>query len=55
LVTSIPLYAVVAGKAPVLLARVFAEGAETSFRVSAPAGTRKLLLDPQGTILSAPK
>jgi len=55
LVTSVPLYAVVAGKAPVLLARVFAEGAETPFRVSAPAGTRKLLLDPQGTILSAPK
>jgi hypothetical protein len=55
LVTSVPLYAVVAGKPPVLLARVFAEGAETSFRVSAPVGTRKLLLDPQGTILSAPK
>ncbi len=55
LVTSIPLYAVVAGKAPLLLARVFAEGAETPFRVAVPAGTRKLLLDPQGTILSAPK
>lgn len=55
LVTSVPLYAVVAGKAPMLLARVFAEGAETPFHVSAPAGTRKLLLDPQGTILSAPK
>lgn len=55
LVTSVPLYAVVGSKAPVLLARVFAEGAETSFRISAPAGTRKLLLDPQGTILSAPK
>jgi Peptidase family M1 domain len=55
LVTSVPLYAVVAGKAPVLLARVFAEGAETPFRVSAPPGTRKLLLDPQETILSALK
>jgi hypothetical protein len=55
LVTSVPLYAVGSGKAPVLVARVFAEGAETSFHISAPLGTRKLLLDPQGTILSAPK
>lgn len=55
LVTSVPLYAVVAGKPPVLLGRVFADGAETSFRLSAPAGTHKLLLDPKGTILSSPK
>jgi len=55
LVTSVPLYAVVAGRAPVLLGRVFADGAETPFRLSAPAGTRKLLLDPKGTILTNPK
>jgi hypothetical protein len=55
LVTSVPLYAVVTGKVPVLLGRVFAEGAETSFRLAAPAGTRKLLLDPKGTILTSPK
>jgi len=55
LVTSVPLYAVAAGKTPVLLGRVFADGAETPFRLSAPAGTRKLLLDPNGTILTSPK
>jgi hypothetical protein len=55
LVTSVPIYAVGAGKAPTLLGRVFADGAETSFHLSAPVGTRKLLLDPNGTILTAPK
>ncbi len=55
LVTSVPLYAVITGKAPILLGRVFAAGAESSFRLSAPLGTRKLLLDPNGTILTHPK
>jgi hypothetical protein len=55
LVTSVPLYAVVAGKAPVLVGRVFADGAESSFRLSAPVGTHKLLLDPNETILTGPK
>jgi hypothetical protein len=55
LVTSVPIYAAVPGKAPVLLGRVFADGAESPFRLSAPVGTHKLLLDPNGTILTAPK
>ena len=55
LVTSVPIYAVVSGKAPTLLGRVFADGAETSFHLSAPVGTHKLLLDPNGTILTSPK
>jgi len=55
LVTSVPVYAVVAGKAPVLLGRVFADGAESAFRLSAPVGTHKLLLDPNETILTNPK
>jgi hypothetical protein len=55
LVTSVPLYAVISGKAPILLGRVFADGAESSFRLSAPLGTHKLLLDPNGTILTHPK
>lgn len=55
LVTSVPLYAVVSGKAPVLAGRVFADGAESSFRISAPLGTHKLLVDPNGTILTSPK
>jgi len=55
LVTSVPIYAVIFGKPPFLLGRVFADGAESSFHLSAPAGTHKLVLDPNGTILTAPK
>jgi Peptidase family M1 domain len=55
LVTSVPVYAESRGKTPVLLGRVFADGAETSFRLPAPASTHKLLLDPYGTLLTAPK
>ncbi len=55
LVTSVPLYAVIPGKAPVLLQRVFADGEESSFHLTAPARTHKLLLDPYGTVLTAPK
>jgi len=55
LVTFVPIYAVVSGKAPLLVGRVFADGTETSFHFSAPAGTHKLLLDPNGTILTSPK
>jgi hypothetical protein len=55
LVTSVPIYAVIVGRAPVLLGRVFADGAETSFHLSTPAGTHKILLDPNGTILTGGK
>jgi hypothetical protein len=55
LVTSVPLYAVVSGRPPLLVGRVFADGLESSFRLTVPAGTHKLLLDPNGTILTAPK
>ena len=55
LVTAVPLYAIAAGKQYVLLGRVFADGEETPFRLSAPAGTRKIVLDPFETVLSAPK
>ncbi|MFY9980326.1 MAG: hypothetical protein WAK22_19010, partial [Candidatus Sulfotelmatobacter sp.] len=55
LVTSVPIYAVARGRAPILLQRLFADGVETSFRLSAPAGTHKLLLDPYMTVLTAPK
>jgi hypothetical protein len=55
LVTFVPIYAVVSGKSPVLVGSVFADGPESSFRLSVPAGTHKLLLDPNGTILTSPK
>jgi hypothetical protein len=53
LVTSVPLYASLGGK-NVLLGRVFADGPETQFRLAAPRGTRKILLDPYQTVLSRP-
>jgi Peptidase family M1 domain len=55
LVTSVPIYAVTGGKQLVLLGRVFADGEESQFRLSAPAGARKIVLDPYGTILTRPK
>jgi len=51
LVTSVPLFGTVAGK-PVLLGRIFADGAETPFRLTAPAGTRKVVADPNQTVLT---
>jgi hypothetical protein len=55
LVTSVPVYAVITGRQPVLLGRVFADGEESSFRIAAPPGTHKVLLDPENTILTSPK
>jgi hypothetical protein len=55
LVTSVPVYAVLAAKQLVLLGRVFADGEESSFRIAAPAGTHKIVLDPYETILTRPK
>ena len=54
LVTSVPLYAAVGSKL-VFLRRVFADGTETSFRLAVPEGTRKILLDPEQTLLSRAK
>ncbi|HUC30208.1 MAG TPA: M1 family aminopeptidase [Candidatus Acidoferrum sp.] len=54
LVTSVPVYAV-SGKQSVLLGRVFADGEESSFHLDAPAGTHKIVLDPNETVLTAPK
>jgi hypothetical protein len=39
----------------VLIGRVFADGAVSSFRLSAPAGTHKLVLDPNRTVLTDSK
>jgi hypothetical protein len=55
LVTSVPVYAAIVGKQPVLLGRVFADGEETSFRLAAPAWVHKIVLDPNETILTSPK
>ena len=51
LVTPVPLYASRGGKL-VFLGRVFADGPETPFLIQAPAGTRKLVVDPEQTLLA---
>ncbi|HET9308027.1 MAG TPA: M1 family aminopeptidase [Candidatus Sulfotelmatobacter sp.] len=55
LVTSVPVYASVAGKQLVFLGRVFADGEETAFRLLGPVGARKIVLDPYETVLTQPK
>ena len=54
LVTAIPIYASRQGRSPVLVAEILADGTETSFHISVPAGTHKLLLDPYGAVLTEP-
>lgn len=51
LITLVPLYALVSGR-NVLIGKVFADGPETQFHLTTPAGTRKILLDPDQTVLS---
>jgi hypothetical protein len=51
LITSVPIYALRGGK-NVFLGTVFADGPETQFQISAPFVTRKLLIDPDRTVLS---
>jgi len=53
LVTPVPVYASLGGKTTVFLGRVFADGAETTFRLNAPSGTRRIVLDPHHTLLTA--
>ena len=53
LVTSVPVYA--EGPAGLtLVARAFADGPETKVRVTVPKDTRRLVLDPYGTLLTRP-
>jgi hypothetical protein len=55
LVTSVPVYGSGPGRRPVLIGRVFADGQESSFHLSAPPGISKIVLDPNETILTSPK
>jgi len=55
LVTSVPVYGSGPGKRPVLIGRVFADGRESSFHLSAPPGISKIVLDSNETILTSPK
>jgi len=52
LVTSVPIYAVTGTRSQLLLGRVFAEGHETHFRLTAPIGAHKLIMDPYQSVLA---
>jgi len=54
LVTAVPIYAEMAKGELQFVARVFADGSETQFSVTVPSGTRRLVIDPYGTILTGP-
>jgi aminopeptidase N len=54
LISSLPIYGESRdpdAAAPIYLGRVFIDETETSFTITAPAGTRKLLLDPYYSVL----
>ncbi len=55
LVTAVPVYGEMAGNALVFLGEVLADGRQTGFRLTAPNGVRKIVLDPKQTLLTAPK
>ena len=54
LVTAVPIYAETVRGDLRFLARVFADGEETAITLTVPAGTRRLVVDPYGTILTSP-
>ncbi len=55
LVTAVPLYAQTTSKSLIYIGEVLADGTETTFRLPAPKDARKILLDPNHTILSSLK
>jgi Peptidase family M1 domain len=52
LVTSVPVYGVT-GARQIYLGRIFAEGDESRFSLSAPAEVKQLVIDPYQTVLTA--
>ena len=51
LVTPVPVYGVLGAKT-VFVGQVFVDGPEVPFQLTAPLGTRKLVLDPAATLLT---
>jgi hypothetical protein len=51
LITSVPIYGIADGKNLLYLGRVFADGLESTFRLTAPANVSKIEVDPYLTIL----
>jgi Peptidase family M1 domain len=54
LVTAVPVYAILGGK-QTLLGQVFVDGPETTFHLTAPLGTKRIVLDPNQTLLTSLK
>jgi hypothetical protein len=54
LITAVPIYASLPDGTLRFLARVFADGDETTFKLPVPAGTKKLVIDPEQTLLTHP-
>jgi len=54
LITAVPIYASLPDGTLRFLARVFADGDETTFKLSVPVGTKKLVIDPEQTLLTHP-
>jgi len=55
LVTAVPVYGETAANSLLLVGEVLADGPETSFHLTAPTRVRKIVIDPEQTILTAPK
>ena len=51
MVTAVPMYVVDAAGKSHFLAFVFADDPKTEFTLTAPAGTKQILLDPEETVL----
>lgn len=54
LVTAVPVYAETVRGDLRFVSRVYADGDETTISLTVPPGTRKLVIDPHGTILTSP-
>ena len=54
LTTAVPIYAEVGRGDLRFIGRVFADGGETAISMAVPPGTKKLVVDPFGTILTSP-
>jgi aminopeptidase N len=54
LVTAVPIYAELARGDLRFVGRVFADGAESPLTLGVPPGTKRLIIDPNGTILTTP-
>ena len=54
LVTAVPIYAELQKGDLRFISHVFADGSETQFSLSVPQATKRLVVDPYGTILTSP-